>query len=276
MPCRRSGGLRGWQDKVKVSWEIQTDDTVVIRGHGGAWILTRGTVARTVALALETRAGCVPVSGEGRGAIWRFPLPDGGEGILRESCRGGWIGRLLRRHYLMVNRPRREWDVHYRAWRLGLPTVEPLGVRWVWRGPLCTGMLATRYAEGWSLVRWVEMTPDAAARRDGLCRVGAAVRRIHDAGFLHVDLQVRNILITPAGTVLLLDWDRGRDLGRPATAAERSHGLFRFRRSLEKAGWSPDLFTAFLEGYGSFQPVWRVERMWALKRLVAPRHGKTE
>mgnify|MGYP005847339499 CR=1 FL=1 len=256
--------------------EIRTDDSRLLRGRDGAWILTRGTAAGAVALALETRSGCVPVSGDGRGAVWRFPLPDGGEGLLRESCRGGWAGRVLRRHYLLVNRPRWEWQVHLRAWQLGLPTVEPLGVRWRWEGPLCAGMLATRYAQGWSLARWVEMTPEAEARREGLRRAGAAVRRIHDAGLLHVDLQIRNLLVTPAGDILLLDWDRGRDRGRPATRAERSHGVFRFRRSTEKAGWSSDLFEAFLEGYGDFRPVWRVERLWALKRVTAPRAGRME
>ncbi|MBP9003948.1 MAG: hypothetical protein KBH78_10035 [Candidatus Hydrogenedentes bacterium] len=256
--------------------DLHTDDTIVVRGRGGAWLLTRGPMARTVAGALECRAGRVAMAGEGRGAVWQFPLPDGGRGILRECRRGGWIGRLWRRHYLLANRPLREWRVHCRAWQLGVPTVEPLGVRWVWRGPFCAGLLATRYAEGVSLGRWLATEPGEAARRDCLRRVGSVTRQVHDAGLLHADLQVRNILVTPAGEVLLLDWDRGRILNRPATPAERSHGVFRFRRSLEKSGGAPEWFDAFLEGYGDFRPVWRVERAWALKRALAPRAGKTE
>ncbi|HPU97523.1 MAG TPA: lipopolysaccharide kinase InaA family protein [Candidatus Hydrogenedentes bacterium] len=253
-----------------------TSEIIALRGRHGAWLLVRESCAQAVARALEARAGCAPVSGEGRGTVWRFPLPDGSEGILRECRRGGAVSLLLRRGYLLVNRPYREWQVHCRAWGAGVPTVEPLGVRWVWRGPLCFGALATRRAEGVSLARWLETHGNSKARAECLRTAGAAVRRVHDAGLLHADLQIRNFWVGQSGEMLLLDWDRGRDLGRPATPVERSHGVYRFRRSLEIIADWKELFDAFLSGYGRFDSAWRVERMWALKRALLPRQGRME
>ena len=59
------------------------------------------------------------------------------------------------------------------------------------------------------------------------------MRRLHDAGFEHPDLHLKNLLLTPAGEVLVLDLDRVRRL--PALSRERRlAGLFRFDRYAEK------------------------------------------
>jgi tRNA A-37 threonylcarbamoyl transferase component Bud32 len=51
----------------------------------------------------------------------------------------------------------------------------------------------------------------AAARRRTARRLGAALARLHDAGFEHPDLYTKHILVRPAdGTITFLDWQRSR------------------------------------------------------------------
>src|SRR5690554_7228301 len=52
-------------------------------------------------------------------------------------------------------------------------------------------------------------------------RVGSVVRRFHDAGLNHVDLNCDNILVAPDG-VYLIDFDRC-DLDRKSTRLNSSH-----------------------------------------------------
>jgi 3-deoxy-D-manno-octulosonic acid kinase len=85
-----------------------------------------------------------------------------------------------------------------------MPGVEPLSTR------LARGVLAT----------------------DGWARVGACVRRFHDAGVWHADLTAHNLQINAAGDIFLLDFDRGRR--RADDAGWRQANLARLRRSVDK------------------------------------------
>lgn len=72
--------------------------------------------------------------------------------------------------------------------------------------------------------------PDAAARRTLWVGVGRVIRRLHDAGFVHPDLQLKNVL-TDGTQAWLLDVDTCR----PARgAADRQANLARFDRSWAK------------------------------------------
>jgi 3-deoxy-D-manno-octulosonic acid kinase len=61
--------------------------------------------------------------------------------------------------------------------------------------------------------------------------VGSCIRRFHDAGYCHADLNSRNILVDAAQKIWLLDWDRGR---RQRSGAWREANLGRLQRDLEK------------------------------------------
>ena len=81
--------------------------------------------------------------------------------------------------------------------------------------------------------------------------VGRALRRFHDAGGWHADLNAGNILLSPAG-VYVIDLDRGRTVP-PGSRSQRAN-LRRLARSLRKLGVLPaaaDGWRALCSGYAA-------------------------
>ena len=82
-----------------------------------------------------------------------------------------------------------------------------------------------------------------------LHRVGGMIRRFHQAGLDHVDLNARNILVDPSGAPWLIDLDRCR----LRAAGEWQEGnLARLERSLGKFLAKPssvELMVRILLGY---------------------------
>jgi 3-deoxy-D-manno-octulosonic acid kinase len=66
--------------------------------------------------------------------------------------------------------------------------------------------------------------------------VGACIRKFHDAGVVHADLNARNILLSETGAanvkVHLIDFDRAR-IGKPSKRVSKNN-LDRLHRSLVK------------------------------------------
>ena len=79
-------------------------------------------------------------------------------------------------------------------------------------------------------------------------------RRFHDAGLVHADLTVRNILIQKGGKVFLVDFDRARLQPNAGRAFRRN--LKRLRRSMVKSqaehnkGLNIQAWKQLLKGYG--------------------------
>jgi 3-deoxy-D-manno-octulosonic acid kinase len=68
-------------------------------------------------------------------------------------------------------------------------------------------------------------------------RTGRAIRRFHDAGVVHADLNARNILLGADDAIHLVDFDRARfSAGNKRAFAAN---LSRLRRSLEKLWPAP-------------------------------------
>lgn len=184
-------------------------------------------------------------AGEGRGAVRFVPLADG-EAVIRRCLRGGAVRHVVRDRYLFVNRPRAEFELHAALYAEGLPVPEPLAVAWLRRGPWILGALATRRIDGVSLATRLEIGPPPSA--DELAAIGRAIRRLHDAGVEHGDLNAMNILIAP-GAAYVIDLDKSRR--HAVLPAARAHAnLERLRRSFAKRGLSAAAFDAIAEAYG--------------------------
>ena len=113
--------------------------------------------------------------------------------------------------------------------RQGLPVPPPVlavvdrtGL-WGYRADLVTGRL-----EGLSLVEAIR-----SGQTIDWTRIGETIRRFHDLGIQHADLNAGNIWLAPGGEVYLLDFDRARKHPR-GTPRFFSRSLRRLRRSLEK------------------------------------------
>ncbi len=235
-----------------------------LREHGMTAIV-RGSDPAIRAALLE-RDGCEPLASHGRGHVFRFQLADGAA-ILRPYRRGGVIRLFVKEAYLFVNRPRREWDVHVDLYDEGFPVPEPLGVVWERRGFVYRGAFATRWMDGTDILAATRERPDDAPAL--LTRVGESIRRMHDLGVYHADLQVRNILIRSGDDEpVFIDFDNARRLPHVSGVA-RARNLLRLRRSCAKNGIGLDAFAAIQQGYGMTTFPWWLDRAYRVKGTLS-------
>ncbi len=124
----------------------------------------------------------------------------------------------------------------------GLPVPRPIGAC-VWRHGLAyeAALITVRLPGARTLAESLAQADNAL-----LERIGATVRRFHDAGLDHVDLNARNLLIDADDCPWMIDLDRCR-LRRPG--AWREANLERLERSLAKFG-AAQAMTAIRRGYG--------------------------
>lgn len=169
----------------------------------------------------------------GRGSALFLETPFG-DAVLREYLRGGLPGRLIRDRYLFTgwsrSRPAAEFHVLALLMDAGLPVPEPLAAMTRRRGPFYTGSLLTVRIP--DTVPLADMIVEKCGRPEFWTSIGACIRRFHDQGVVHADLNARNILVDTRNRVYLIDFDRARiQLGREAAFARN---LARLRRSFDK------------------------------------------
>jgi 3-deoxy-D-manno-octulosonic acid kinase len=169
----------------------------------------------------------------GRGNTW-IVVGDNDEWVLRHYRRGGVVRHFNRDRYLWrgleYTRPWREWRLLSYLYKKGLPVPQPVAVQVLRYGPAYRGDLITR------------LIPDAhslaAQLRQGESeclpweRVGTCIRRFHDAGVYHADLNAHNILVNGDGQIYLIDFDAGEL--RKTKASWQQANLRRLSRSLRK------------------------------------------
>ena len=67
--------------------------------------------------------------------------------------------------------------------------------------------------------------------------IGKTIRRFHEYGAMHRDLNASNILLVE-GCTYLIDFDKGKLVGRRSKASWKQTNLRRLRRSLNKLSGS--------------------------------------
>jgi 3-deoxy-D-manno-octulosonic acid kinase len=176
----------------------------------------------------------------GRGAAPLVPLRDGASVVLRRYRHGGLLGWLTGTLLLGPSRALSELDVTARAEASGAPVPRVLClVLWPRWGPFWSAVIGTREEpEAEELASAWRRLPPGPELRVLLRRVGEAVRRLHDSGVEHPDLQVRNVLIRPEpkDCVLVIDLDRSRFHPRAVSPRRRASNLARLVRSAVKEG----------------------------------------
>lgn len=195
----------------------------------------------------------------GRAAVHALATPHG-QLVAKAYTRGGLLGGLLRHWYLDPERPLREAAVAEELMRRGCPT-PPVVVARVTRGAAGLSRLeiatarVERARDLLDVVREVMQGEGggAGAETDTTLEAlaadtGRTLRRLHDAGLHHRDLQVKNLLVpsevsSQDAPLIVLDLDRCR-MGEPLGSAKRVVSLTRFARSLVKNGILPGLSAA--------------------------------
>jgi 3-deoxy-D-manno-octulosonic acid kinase len=185
------------------------------------------------------RNGSVVGVAEGRGSTLLLDT-DFGPAVLRQCLRGGWPARISRKHYLFTgfqrSRPLAEFSILARLQALGLPAPHPLAAQCVRAGIFYTGSLLTR-----RIMDTVPLADLLGSTDPGfeLWRAtGACIRRFHEEGVVHADLNARNILIRDHAAVYLIDFDRAKI--RKGARASFAGNIRRLKRSLDKLWPSGD------------------------------------
>jgi 3-deoxy-D-manno-octulosonic acid kinase len=180
-------------------------------------------------------AGAVAGKAQGRGNTLLLETPFG-PAVLRQYLRGGFVARFSRDRYLYLgyerSRPVAEARTLASLYKLGLPVPEILGAICQRRGWIYSGALLTSRIP--AAVPLAELLGDLSQEDSIWFAIGVCIRRFHEHGVCHADLNVRNILLDAQKRVWLIDFDRARMLqaGHRALAGN----LQRLQRSLRKEG----------------------------------------
>jgi len=196
----------------------------------------------------------VPVTQGGRGSAW-FIRTDAEDLVLRHFCRGGIPGRFVRRGYVYTGadavRSFAEFRLLNTLFRQGLPVPEPVAAGYSRRNQLFyhAAIIVRRIPQARPLSEFASASCISTWRAAGAC-----VRRFHQAGVFHADLNCMNILV--ADQVYLIDFDRGRMMPSGGGEDWKAANIGRLARSVNKLLRNLDaplrdrLWQAFLEGYG--------------------------
>jgi 3-deoxy-D-manno-octulosonic acid kinase len=212
---------------------------------------------------LLARHGQIVGEARGRGTAW-FLSVQNHAWVLRHYRRGGLISGLSRDRYWWRGeegtRSFAEWQLTYHLHRAGLPVPAPIAARYRKRGFGYRGDIITeRLSDVWSLAQALDAAPLSVLT---WIAIGRCLRRFHELGVCHADLNAHNILIgqnpntrsdDPHERVYLIDFDRG-SLRKPGFWQDAN--LVRLRRSLEKITWglpaerfTEDDWHGLLDGY---------------------------
>jgi 3-deoxy-D-manno-octulosonic acid kinase len=181
---------------------------------------------------------------KGRGTAWGVSAHDG-DWVVRHYRRGGAVARLLGDAYIHVGEPRpfRELRASAAARSRGVASPEVVAVVVYPAGVLYRADIATRLVPDSADLAEVTLgdaRPDEPARAAAWRAAGRLMRAAFEAGVLHADLNLRNILIARGGTdagdptALLIDLDRATVAEGPASGPARARMIRRLHRSRRK------------------------------------------
>ncbi|MEE4202348.1 MAG: 3-deoxy-D-manno-octulosonic acid kinase [Halieaceae bacterium] len=194
---------------------------------------TLTNVDELAAMFANVRGIAAEYAMSGRGTVY-FVKSGDQEWALREYRRGGLVGKFIARNYcyLGLNQTRmaREFRLLSHLYRQGLPVPRPVVARifrstLVYRGALVTQRLPGTQTLG-------NILKAAVLDQSRWTEVGQCIRRFHDHGVYHADLNANNIMLDDQ-QVYLIDFDKGRLLD-PDAASWKKSNLVRLRRSLDK------------------------------------------
>jgi len=157
--------------------------------------------------------------------------------VVKQVLHGGLFGRLNAEHHRGPDRLLRELAITEEARKRGVPVPEVAYMAWTVARPCRLFMATVRITASRNLVELLRDEPPGGLRRRSLAAAAVALREMHDAGMVHADLNLSNVMVTeftgePEGFVLDLD----RSTFPPTlNDSHRASNLARLLRSLEKA-----------------------------------------
>lgn len=175
----------------------------------------------------------------GRGGAWFLHTSDQ-DWVLRHYLRGGQMARFSRDLYFFKSesevRSFHEFGLTRTLQQKGLPVAKPVAARYERvKKFFYRAQIIVERIPGARTLASCALELSSEEKRE----VGRTVRKFHEAGLDHADLNCNNILISPAG-VYLIDFDKCALRGNGLLKAWAYRNINRLRRSVEKefAHWS--------------------------------------
>ncbi len=171
---------------------------------------------------------------KGRFITW-FIKPDRASEImvLRHYYRGGMVSKFNTDSffYISLNRTRcyMELILLQEMLRLKLPVPRPVGARVTRKGLFYKADLLMEKLHGIDLV---DALTTEFLNEEVWRKIGQVIKKFHEIGIDHVDLNARNILLNTSGDIYLIDFDRCRK--RPPQRNWQNSNLSRLKRSFIK------------------------------------------
>jgi len=179
------------------------------------------------------RQGAVVGQASGRGVAY-FVKRTSMECVLRHYRRGGLMAKLSRDKYwwtgLYRTRAFREWLLMAKLKQRELPVPNVIGARVIRHGLWYSADLLTERIANSASLSGLLMYQEL--QEEQWRKVGAVLRRFHQRGVYHADLNAHNILWTDGDDVYLVDFDKGKL--RSTQRSWQLANLDRLHRSLNK------------------------------------------
>ncbi len=170
---------------------------------------------------------------QGRAAACIFRFQDKAF-VLRHYRRGGLMAKLSDDRYqwsgLEKTRAWREWHLLAEMFEQGLPVPRPVAARAVRHGLFYSADLVTLCLP--DVEPLADVLMQSTLTDEQWQEIGRTIKRFHDAGVYHADLNVRNILLDKDGEVFVIDFDKGEK--RSVDSVWQQANLDRLLRSLNK------------------------------------------
>ena len=192
-----------------------------------------------------------PVGSGGRGGAW-FINAAGQQLVLREYLRGGLASHISRKTYTYTGehnvRSFSEFRVLKRMISMALPVPRPVAAWFRKVSPIQyrAAIIIERIQGAKPLADLIGMLSGA-----DWYSLGQTIRRFHDAGVRHADLNCFNVLVVEKD-FFLIDFDKGCIMPSGSRSNWKTDNLNRFARSLRKVGGDAALnqvWDSFLNGY---------------------------
>jgi 3-deoxy-D-manno-octulosonic-acid transferase len=194
-------------------------------------------------------------SAQGRGTTW-FIHHQEQHWVLRHYYRGGLIGKFNKDHYIFTSQKSTRAAKEFRllnvmqTWQL--PSPKPIAYRVIRQG-LCyqADLLSSRINNARDLVAILAKQPLAD---DVWFSIGQTIKRFHDRGIYHHDLNAHNILLDDNDKPWLIDFDQGelRPINKNWQQGNMQRLLRSFRKEHSKLDnflWQEENWQILLTGY---------------------------
>lgn len=194
---------------------------------------------------------------EGRGTTF-FIDYQGRELVLRHYKRGGKIAEYIEDKYfwlgLSFTRAWREFKLLDYMQKCSLPVPRPVAAHVHKEGFFYKADLITQRIKNTHLL--LNELKNNSLEEGHWIALGGTIRRFHDRGIEHVDLNVKNILLDDGGRFYLIDFDKCSK--RKQAAHWKQANINRLKRSLNKSAamdsdihFSEQCWCWFLKGYSN-------------------------